>query len=1045
MHVQTFLAEAIVATSNIPKTPNIQPPSLPSLSSIPSLSYPLSNTKNEHEHSIDNVNDIIKNSTGMIYLSDTEINNEICKHQYSIFSINIRSLTKNILQLRQTVKKLSTTIIACQEIWHPHTGFVNIEGYSNIVAKTRKNKRGGGLGLYIKNGISYKILETVDQLKLKKIEAQGIKITENNKDTEIINIYRPPECDFKTTIDDLKEILKLVGTKTIIIGDLNIDVNKKNSMTKMYEDIIQKYNLIQKVNAYTRVTNKTASTIDHTVTNIRNLKTLVTHFMISDHLGIISCWGNKKTRKKSKIIKNPVENNLVHCKNTAEKIKKVDWEKWSKENQNKSANEMYRSLKETMDKCIEKSNNRRVRKGRSIQPYVNNKLLKLGENLEKARKKFLNSRSENNENVYKGVRKDYNFRLRKARNDYYANELQRESKNSKKIWYHINNLLNRGKNREEISEIEYNNEKLNDNKTIANLLCEYYRDSAYNRVILIDKKSNFLDHLKQSEKQTDTFELRKVTKKDTIKYIKTMKPKTSSGTDQIPSKVITIAANSLSTPITDLINKCFEEGTFPIELKNSKIKPIDKQKGKITPANLRPINLLSSIGKAIEKATIEQSNNHFKQFANMNQFGYKPAHCTYHPILMTRYLIEQELAKNRYVMLLMVDLSIAFETVNTGEILPQKLKHYGVAKKSVKFFNEYFQNRKHQVVWNNIISNTTELHNLSCVQGSSLGPNIYNVYTNEIKDVCESPLIGFADDTNVIVSANSIDELMNKGNKETERLDNYTSANDLIINKEKSSYMIITPKRKKKFDTNKTIKIGDTEILRVKHAKYLGLELDEKMNFLPQFNSLVKKLKVAINSLICTKDILNFKAKKMLYYALFDSHLQYGVVCYFDKLDKRQMGVLKKLQKKAVRLIFRAPINSHTNNLFHYSKIVPIEKGYHFESVKLIYKNKNVLYRDKQPEAIRKLIENDTDNRQTRNTDDYYKLKIKSGYKKGQVFYNIISEWNKADKELKDCGNINVLKKTIKNHKKELRKCVTNDCVICKKDCTRDYENYMNA
>ena len=92
--------------------------------------------------------------------------------------------------------------------------------------------------------------------------------------------------------------------------------------------------------------------------------------MISDHLGIISCWGNKKTRKKSKIIKNPVENNLVHCKNTAEKIKKVDWEKWSKENQNKSANEMYSSLKETMDKCIEKSNNRRVRKGRSIQPTL---------------------------------------------------------------------------------------------------------------------------------------------------------------------------------------------------------------------------------------------------------------------------------------------------------------------------------------------------------------------------------------------------------------------------------------------------------------------------------------------------------------------------------------------------------------------------------------------------------------------------------------------------------------------------------------------------
>ena len=104
-----------------------------------------------------------------------------------------------------------------------------------------------------------------------------------------------------------------------------------------------------------------------------------------------------------------------------------------------------------------------------------------------------------------------------------------------------------------------------------------------------------------------------------------------------------------------------------------------------------------------------------------------------------------------------------------------------------------------------------------------------------------------------------------------------------------------------------------------------------------------------------------------------------------------------------------------------------------------------VLYLFCRIQSMKNLIEYDTDNRKTRNTDDYYKLRIKSGYRKGQVFYNIISEWNKADKELKDCGNINVLKKTIKNYKKELRKCVINDCVICKKDCNRDYESYMNA
>ena len=159
-------------------------------------------------------------------------------------------------------------------------------------------------------------------------------------------------------------------------------------------------------------------------------------------------------------------------------------------------------------------------------------------------------------------------------------------------------------------------------------------------------------------------------------YIKSMKPKTSSGTDQIPSKIITMAASSLVTPITKLINKCFAEGSFPTELKKSKITPIYKQKGEKTPGNFRPINQLSVLSKCIEKAAIEQLNNHFKQFENKNQFGYKNAHSSYHPILLTRHHIEQELAKNKYVLLLMVDLSIAFETVNTGEILPAKLKHY---------------------------------------------------------------------------------------------------------------------------------------------------------------------------------------------------------------------------------------------------------------------------------------------------------------------------------------------------------------------------------
>ena len=60
------------------------------------------------------------------------------------------------------------------------------------------------------------------------------------------------------------------------------------------------------------------------------------------------------------------------------------------------------------------------------------------------------------------------------------------------------------------------------------------------------------------------------------------------------------------------------------------------------------------------------------------------------------------------------------------------------------------------------------------------------------------------------------------------------SANDLIVNKGKSSYMILKPKNKKAIETTETIKISGTDIMKVKEARYLGIILDDKLNFKEQ-------------------------------------------------------------------------------------------------------------------------------------------------------------------------------------------------------------------
>ena len=59
-------------------------------------------------------------------------------------------------------------------------------------------------------------------------------------------------------------------------------------------------------------------------------------------------------------------------------------------------------------------------------------------------------------------------------------------------------------------------------------------------------------------------------------------------------------------------------------------------------------------------------------------------------ILLTRHLIEAELEKGNYVALVLIDLSLAFDTIECSKILPDKLKHYGETRNTVAFFKTFF-------------------------------------------------------------------------------------------------------------------------------------------------------------------------------------------------------------------------------------------------------------------------------------------------------------------------------------------------------------------
>ena len=105
----------------------------------------------------------------------------------------------------------------------------------------------------------------------------------------------------------------------------------------------------------------------------------------------------------------------------------------------------------------------------------------------------------------------------------------------------------------------------------------------------------------------------------------------------------------------------------------------------------------------------------------------------------------------------------------------------------------------------------------------------------DMKNVSESLMLRFADDTNGFESDRDVNNLIRKTNKKLEKIVTYLDANKLLINKVKLAYMLFKPKGIKHQKITEKVMLGDQEVLRVPSARFLGIFFDENMTFNVQF------------------------------------------------------------------------------------------------------------------------------------------------------------------------------------------------------------------
>ena len=255
------------------------------------------------------------------------------------------------------------------------------------------------------------------------------------------------------------------------------------------------------------------------------------------------------------------------------------------------------------------------------------------------------------------------------------------------------------------------NDELNwDPLAISNSFNKYFSTIAENLLIKNTNKGINTDpmkYLRQEFKQIrSSITLKKVTNNEVDKIIYSLKVKISHGYDDISTKMLKSSDPYILSPLTYIFNKVLSTGTFPDRLKFSEVKPLVKKKDKEELFNYRPVSLLPSFSKIIEKITYKRLYNYLKDNNLLvdDQYGFREKISTENAVYTLLNYILSELDKRNHSGSLFCDLQKAFDRVN-HEILLSKMKFYGILGTVNKLIESYLRNRYKRVLMNSNNSN----------------------------------------------------------------------------------------------------------------------------------------------------------------------------------------------------------------------------------------------------------------------------------------------------------------------------------------------------
>ena len=891
-----------------------------------------------------------------------DINEALVENQDTSFRVahlNVHSIPDkyydllDLFEIMREKNMLPDVVLFCETFFSEK----NFSKYSfdnfDLISRYRKNKSRGGVSILIRSNIKYIERSDIDIFEEGIFESVFIEVQRKYKCNIVIGeIYRIPGTCEREFIEKYKSIVAKIKheNKKIIIGtDQNLDYLKINahSRTMDFFNLNLENNIIPTIYKPTRVTHTSATLIDNIYIDsdlYKNVKSHILTIDISDHYmcltGIQEDLLDRNVTESFNIRK--VTDSMLRNMNAS--LSNRNWTILEGMSPNEASEFLINEIEVVMNFYAPEKKIRIKMKNKYSEPWMTQALKVSSLRCRSLYKKSIKKSKESVEfQCYRKYRNLYNTLRRKARFAYYNEIVEKNKSDAKRLWAVLNKITGKLKNKKDISdEIIVNGIKEHNPELISNAFGKHYSELGGKLAEAIKEKVNIGDPMRYMKNKIEqNCFLFPTSQLEIEKIIKSLKNKNSSGYDDISNKMLKRIYPSIIPALEIIFNKSLSSGIFPENMKLAIVKPLYKGKNKTEILNYRPVSLLPVLSKILEKivySRIVKFFNKHKVFYE-GQYGFRKNRSTIDTILDLTGNILESFNRNHYTLGLFLDMSKAFDSIDHSTLL-KKMEFYGIRGTVLSWFKSYLKDRQIRVKFKNNLSDCYFMR-YGTPQGSVLGPLLYLILSNDlVKCLKFCNCVVFADDTTLFASGGNLKFLFKKVNDDLQRLSEWFYNNSLTINVDKSMYVLFRRKQKELGQLG-NLKMSGIEISRVKSVKFLGIVIDEHLEWNHQVKHVMTKMIAGNYSLSMVKNMVSVKSKLLIYYANVQSHINYALSVWGPMAKAAEINKLIVQQNKSIRLILKVGRRSNLGPLYKKVNLLRIKDQIELDLLKISFRYSN--------------------------------------------------------------------------------------------------------